>query len=322
MRVRRHMWQGYCRGLIHALLLFLALLPRIDTCAAEVVGPPLDEARPGRVIRLGVITMYHPLVMYKNYQPFVDYLTQNTPHTFELKISQDYTGIMRMLREGSVDFVLLGGVTYLEARKSEGVLPLLVTLNADRKPFCQGTFITREDNERINTLQDLRGANFAFASTRSTAGYIAPLYHLYLRERIQLKDFASYHNLLHHDSVAREVLRGHYDAGVVLDTVASKYQGVGIKSLGKTEPLPRFVLVAGPELEDGLVQLLRQTLLALDYDEPEHRLMMDHWDVNIRYGFSPVTDADYDPVRAMVSFLTDQGVSLGGGHALVPGRSR
>ena len=37
-------------------------------------------------IHLGIITLYHPLVMYRNYQPFADYLSANTPYYFSLKV--------------------------------------------------------------------------------------------------------------------------------------------------------------------------------------------------------------------------------------------
>ena len=42
------------------------------------------------VVYFSAITLYHPIVMYQRYQPFMDYLTKNTQYRFELKLSQDY----------------------------------------------------------------------------------------------------------------------------------------------------------------------------------------------------------------------------------------
>lgn len=300
------------------LLFVWILLANVCTVEAAV----LEKGKAPQVVRLGVITLYHPLEMYKQYQPFVDYISEATPYDFELQITQDYVSIIRLLCEGDIDIALLGGLTYIEAANHSCCLPFLAVLGADRKPVYQGTFITREQNVAIRNLQDIKGKRFAFASEHSTSGNLAPLYYLYARNNIRLGDFSGYKNLRYHDSVAREVLRGNYDAGVVLDSVAEKYQGKGIHILDQTEPLPGFLLVVRPGLEPKLRHSLEDILLGLDYDNPEFRAIMDHWDANIRYGFSRVTDANYDSIRQMIGYLKKQGVFLGGGNEIFSGRPR
>lgn len=294
-----------------AIIVLLACLIQV-VVFSELKAVPLEKKQAPQVIRLGVITLYHPLVMYKHYQPFVDFLNETTPYDFELKITQDYISITKLLCDGDIDVALLGGLTYIEAKKTSCCLPLLATLNADKKSVYQGTFIAREENSAIRGLQDIKGKRFAFACRRSTSGNLAPLYHLYARKNIHLEDFTTYQNLRYHDSVAREVLRGNFDAGVVVNSVARKYQGKGIKIIGQTEPLPGFLLVVRPDLGPKLIQSLEERLLSLDYDKPEHKSMMDTWDVNIRFGFSKVVDSHYDPVRQMILYLEEQGVYVGG----------
>ncbi|WP_067620876.1 phosphate/phosphite/phosphonate ABC transporter substrate-binding protein [Dissulfuribacter thermophilus] len=260
---------------------------------------------------LGVITLHHPLVMFKYYQPFVDYLSKKTPYKFELKISQDYGTIVKYLVDGTIDVAILGGFTYLKARKEAGVVPILGTLNAEKKPLCQAIFIAKEDNKEINTIHDIKGKRFAFASEYSTSGNLAPLYYLYSKEGIRLEDLAEYRNLKYHDSVAREVLRGNFDAGVVLGSVAMQYKGMGIKFIGKTDPFPSFLIVARPGAAPEMVHSIEKALLSLDYDDPACRKIMDSWDVNIRHGFTKVSDSDYDVIRKMVSYLNKEGIRLG-----------
>ena len=302
------------------IILFSCILSTVGL-SDSAAGPP-DNKRPRQVVRLGVITLYHPLVMYKNYQPFVDYLSETTSYKFELKITQDYISILRLLCDGTIDVALLGGQTYIEAKKASCARPLLAALRADKKPVYQGTFIAREDNPALRELEDIKGKRFAFASEHSTSGNLAPLYYLYARKNIRLEDFSVFKNLRYHDSVAREVLRGNFDAGVVLDSVARKYQGKGIKIIGQTAPLPGFLLVVRPGLSPKIVQALENSLLDLDYDNPVQRAMMDTWDVNIRFGFSRVTDSAYDPIREMISYLKKKGVHLGVGNEIFPGHSR
>ncbi len=265
-------------------------------------------------IRLGVITLYHPLEMYKQYQPFVDYISATSPYDFELKITQDYVTILKLLCEGDIDIALLGGLTYIEAADHFCGVPFLAALDRQKKPVYQGTFISREQDTKVHTFQDIKGKRFAFASKFSTSGNLAPLYHLYAKSGIKRTDFAEYKNLDYHDSVAREVLRGNFDAGVVLDSVARKYQGKGIHILGRTEPLPGFLFVLRPGLDSQVKASLQDVLLALDYENPEHREIMDRWDSNIRYGFSKTDDKSYDPIRQMLHYLAGRGVFLGGSN--------
>lgn len=286
------------------LFLLASATPRLN---AETKEKPGSQ----KTVYFGVITLYHPLVMYRNYQPFMDYLTKHTPYHFELKISQDYKNIITYLRDGSVQVAMLAGLTYLEAKKAAGVIPLMATLREDKRPLCQGIFITRADNKEINTIADIRGKRFAFASERSTSGNLAPLYHLYAREGIRLTDLGYYKNLRYHDSVAREVLRGNFDAGVVLDSVAMKYKDMGIKFIGQTDPLPRFLIVARKGTDHEVMRSLKKALLELNYDNPANKVIMDSWDVNIRYGFAEVADSDYEPIRNMISYLAKEGVKLG-----------
>jgi phosphonate transport system substrate-binding protein len=259
-------------------------------------------------IHLGIITLYHPLVMYRKYQPFADYLSENTPYSFTLKISENYSQIIDYLSKGTVSAAILGGMTYLEAKKKVDIIPLLSALGEDGKPFCQGVFITRNDNKRINKLEDIKNTRFAFASIHSTSGNLMPLHYLYSKKGIQLSDFKSYDNLKYHDSVIRNVLRGNYDAGVALGTIASQYKDVGLKFIDRTDPFPGFLLVVRKDMPAHIINSINSALLALDYNDEQYRKAMDTWDVNIRYGFYPTSDEAYETIHEAVSSLSKYGI--------------
>ncbi len=261
-----------------------------------------------QAVNLGIITLYHPLVMYRKYQPFADYLSENTAYSFTLKISENYYQIIDYLSKGTVQAAILGGMTYLEAKKKIKILPLVSALGEDGKPFCQGVFITRSDNTQINKLEDIKNNRFAFASIHSTSGNLMPLYYLYSKTGIRLSDFKSYENLKYHDSVIRNVLRGNFDAGVALGTIAHQYKDVGLKFIGHTDPFPGFVLVVRKDLPSRIVDSIRSALLVLNYKNPRYREIMDTWDVNIRYGFTPTSDEAYETIHEAVTSLSSYGI--------------
>lgn len=51
---------------------------------------PFVFAEEKAIIHFGIIPRYNPMIMYQNYQPIMDYLTQTTPYRFELKLASSY----------------------------------------------------------------------------------------------------------------------------------------------------------------------------------------------------------------------------------------
>jgi len=256
-----------------------------------------------KVVYFGAITLYHPVVMYQKYQPLMTYLTQHTPYKFELKLNQDYRKIVEFLDRREVQIALLGGSTYVRAKEKTNLVPILKPLGADGTPFYRCAFIARSDNASIRKLADLRGKSVAFPSLLSTSGFVVPVYCLYTKAGISLKDLKSHQNFRYHDLVAREVLRGSFDAGVVIDHVAGQYEGRGLKTVMKSDPIPGLPFVVRADEDPALVNAVKRALLALDYRNPEHRAIMSQWDAELRYGFTEAADQDYDGVREIIRFL-------------------
>lgn len=269
----------------------------------------IDIAEPAETVYFSAITLYHPIVMYQKYQPLMDYLSQNTPYKFELKLSQNYRDIINFLKTRKVQVALLGGVTYLEAKKEFAVMPILKPLGPDGRPFYMCVIIARDTDKEINELSDLKGKSVAFASKLSTAGNLAPLYHLYLNG-ITLKDLSRYENLKYHDSVAREVLRGNFEAGAVIDAVANRFKNRGLKIIDVSGPIPGLPIVVRADAPQELVSSIKKALLSLDYKNPEHRKIMEQWDEEFKYGFSEAEDSDYEPIREMINYLGKKGIRI------------
>ncbi|OGP29955.1 MAG: hypothetical protein A2073_01990 [Deltaproteobacteria bacterium GWC2_42_11] len=268
-----------------------------------------EERTSGKpVVYFGAIMLYTPLVMYERYQPFIDYLTANTPYEFRLKVRKDYEDVARALNDGTFGIALLGGVTYVMA-KEEGldILPILVPLNPSGKPTYRSVIITRRDNDEINDISDLKGRSVAFTSRLGTSGRLGALYHLY-KTGITIRDLSRSFHLRYHDSVVREVLNGRYDAGVVMDSVAESYKDKGIKSVFVSQPLPALPIVVSKDTSPELVDSVKAALLRLNPKNPSHRKMMEGWDMVIRNGFVEATESNYKEIEDMVRYLKEKGV--------------
>lgn len=260
------------------------------------------------IVYFGLIPLYTPPLMYERFQPLMDYLSRTTPYRFKMRLTKDYKGIISLLQEGKIDIALLGGASYVAARDKIELIPILKSLNPDGKPLYRSIIITRED-KTINNLSDLKGKSFAFASRWSTSGAAAPLYYLY-KNGIGLKGLSMYFHLRYHDSVVREILKGNYDAGAVIDTIAYSYKDKGLKFVFISEPIPDLTIVIRKGVPQAIIDSVRNALLNINPDNPVYMEMLKEWGEEVRYGFTQSFDSDFDIIRSMIGYLKGQGVYL------------
>ncbi|MFQ6114221.1 MAG: phosphate/phosphite/phosphonate ABC transporter substrate-binding protein [bacterium] len=266
----------------------------IDTIAVSL---KVEQNKP--IIYFGVISRYNPRIMIEDYQPIMDYLTENTPYHFELKLGKTYEDAVRYLCSGEVQIASLGAVTYLEAHKQCGAVPIVRPLNKEGNPYYRSITVVRNDSP-LQSLADLRGRSFAFASLHSTSGNLIPRYYL-AKAGIHLQDFSQYHNLRHHDSVAKAVLEGHYEAGALKDIIAYRYLKKGLRILHVSEPIPSVPIVVRPDCDPNLVAAAKKALLKIDAKDPVLQARMANWNEEFRYGFTEARDSDYAGLRQAIN---------------------
>lgn len=250
------------------------------------------------LIRFGVIPRYNPLVMYKRYQPIMDYLTAETPYRFELKISKDYPEAVRFLQQGVTQVSSLGDVTFAEANTQYAAIPILKPRNRDGVPFYRSAIIVRADSP-LKNITGLRGKSMAFGSSHSTSGNLIPRYLLW-NKGVRMQDLSRWENLQHHDAVAKAILKGQFDAGAVKDVVAEKYKSHGLRIIAWSAPIPAVPLVVLKDAPPDFVKTLSAALLKLDRTNRAHQKMMQTWDDEFRYGFAPAAKDDYQGIFHMI----------------------
>jgi len=249
-------------------------------------------------VLFGLSPKYNPRIIYQLYQPFVDYLSENTPYQFEIKLSSTYRQTIDRFGSGEIVIGSCGPVPYIRAREKYPVKPILRALSRDGTPHYHGIIIVRQ-NSPIQNLSDLKGKSFAFGQALSTAGHILPQYYL-MKANIHLKDLKEYSFLRHHDSVANAVLKGQFDAGAVKDIIAYKYQKAGLRFIFMTDPIPPVPIVVRVNAPEEMVKSVKIALLNLNPKDPNHQRKMAPWDEEFKYGFTEALDSDYDSIRKIL----------------------
>lgn len=256
-----------------------------------------QDASTGGVLRMGIVPIETPALMFKHFSPLADYLSRKMKRKIDLKVAVDFMGAIRDLDQGVTQFCFMGPSTYSIAHMKFGAKVLVKALN-NGKPFHKSVIITRSDSG-INSLPDIRGRSFAFGDINSTSSHVVPRAML-LSEGIDLKDLSYYNYLGHHDDVLKAVLGGDFDAGGVKESAAIKHRDMGIKVLRISEDIPEFNFTVAADLDKQILRDLRTALLDLREDDPEARPVLKAIQENYT-GFIEAQDEDYSVIRGMMS---------------------
>ena len=273
------------------IIAFLYLVVYASFCA------PLT-AFAKQLVPFGFCPKYNPRIMYQLYQPFIDYLNENTPYQFELKLSRSYEETIERLGRKEIIIASCGPVPYINARARYPVQPLLRPLSRNGKPYYRGIIVVRHDS-LIEKFVDVKGKSFAFGPAWSTAGHLLPEYHL-RKAGIRLQDLKDYAFLKHHDSVVNAVLKGKFDAGAVKDVVAYQHQNEGLRFIYITDPIPSVPIIVHKDAPRELIKSVETALLKINPGELFYQQKMAQWDEEFKYGFTKATDSDYDVVRKVL----------------------
>lgn len=268
---------------LSGLWFLLATLPVAGSCA--------DSPQHGE-IRFGSVAMDTPAMMHHRLTPLTEYLTHELGQPVVLKLSPDMKEAINEVVAGNVELTYLTPVAYLRAHTRGNAQLVAKTVTQGRGSFQ--LMIVVPDNSAIRRIEDLAGKSFAFGDPEAllqravVVGAGMPL------DKLGKQAF-----LGHYDNIARAVVRGFYDAGILKDTTALKWQGKGLRILHVSPQLPPYNIVASGKVDQGLLEKMRQAFLKLDVNNPGHRAVIKALD-NEYDGFAATRDAEYDIIRELI----------------------
>lgn len=257
---------------------------------------PWDSSRP--VVRIGVISRYPPTVIYRGYQPIMDYLTASTPYQFELSLSEDYNDALQQLITGRVAAVFLGSYLYVKAHERYGVIPILKPLNENAQPLSRSALFVAS-RSGIRAVGDLAGKSLALPSAESFSGNWLSNERL-AQHGFRAADLGSVRHFSHHHTVIAQVLRGAYDAGVTREHLVKNLLNDGLRVILYSDPIPSSPIAVAPGCDPEVIGAVRKALLAVNRDEGRRVEITRDWDGEFVNGFVQATDADYAIIRRVI----------------------
>lgn len=88
----------------------------------------------------------------------------------------DYNAIIEALRTGQADMAYMGPLAIALGNERAGIEPIVMKATGGDKANAvyHSVFITRADNDEINSMEDVKGKTMAFVDPDSTSGNLVP----------------------------------------------------------------------------------------------------------------------------------------------------
>lgn len=256
----------------------------LGVCA--IVTLALAETFTGRVgaevpevLRVSAIPDENPNELLRIYTPFAEYLAKELGMKVQFTPVVDYAATVEGLAARKLDLVWYGGFTSVQAvRRTNGTAKRLVLRQEDAE--FKSVFIARPGSG-IKSLEDLKGKTFAFGSVSSTSGHLMPRSFLLQAKVTPEKDMKQVAFSGAHDATALWVESGKVEAGALNFLVWDKLVQQKKVDLSKvhvfytTPPYVDYVWTARGDLDRGIQDKLVAAFLRLNYDNPEHKRLLD-----------------------------------------------
>ena len=216
----------------------------------------------------------------KRFQPLADYLALELKEFGfthgEVRIAPDLTTLVEWMKAGDVQLYLDSLYPSMIAVDEAGAVPILRSWKDGVAEYHTVFFALSESG--LTGIDDLAGRTLALDEPVSTSGFLVPVAYL-ASLNIPVHDGAlgasansvSYQFSFDDENTIQWVINGRTQAGVV-DSETFKEIPEATRAqmvvLAETDPVPRPLALAGPNLEQGLVDQLTALLLGLQ-DTPD-----------------------------------------------------
>jgi phosphonate transport system substrate-binding protein len=286
-------------------LLFLAFAMFLSSCTISK-GELGSEKNP---VKLYFLPSVDSKVIDTNSKIIKTWLEAHTPYKFEVAVPASFVAVVEAFGSKRADVATLNTFGYILANKKYGVEAALTALRHG-SPTYQTEFIAKEGGP-IKTLADFAGKKFAFVDPTSTTGFLMAKRVLNERGIKPSQEVFA----MKHDSVVSMIYQGQVDGGAAFYVppfegemqdarrlVKTQYPDVEkkIKIIELSENLPNDPIVFRKDLPAEMKKNLTEAFIQL-IRTPEGRNAFNS--IYTYTDFKVASDADYDPVRRMISDL-------------------
>jgi phosphonate transport system substrate-binding protein len=290
--------------LLAGLLVALAFAGGCGSGAEEAAARG-GEGMPDPLV-LGLIPAEDNQEVLRDYEPLVEYLSEELGTEVEPYTATDYSGIIEAMRSGKVDVAWFGPLSYVLAEEGAGAEAVAVPYEEEgEEPTYKSIILTQADNDEIQSLEDIEGKTFSFVDPSSTSGYLYPQKMLKDAGVDPEKDLAESRFAGGHDASILAIQNGNVDAGASWDGQLQQMIDAGavqedkIKIIARSEPIPKDPIGVRGDLPEDVKKQIQEAFL----NATPETVGTENLGSEGALGYQETTDEEYDTVRELVDEL-------------------
>jgi len=298
------------RRITTSLALLLAAFTLV-ACGGGGASDPSADAGSGahadwpKTIRVGVVPVEGGADTVKRYAPLRAYLAENLGRPVEIVSASSYQGVITAMANDQIEFALFGPKSYTEAAKRADAEALVCEINLEGKQGYHSIFIVPAGSP-IRTLEEARGAEFAFTDPNSTSGYLIPATIIYDRFGVSAESFfGEVHFSGAHGTSMLQVASGELEIAASNDLDFDRMVQKGalapddVRVVHTSEMIPSSTFAGRQSIPDSL----KEAFIAAMTGVGDHPEMRERFQVT---GYTRASDERYDIIRATKRFLDTQ----------------
>lgn len=265
-----------------AIVIFALLFTSCGTPAPTVeeqapVAAPVS-ASPEQTISIGVVSD-DPADEIETFQPLADYLAKNLADqnilAGKVVVTTTFEDMTAKLKSGEVDLFFESPYGAVQAYENAGAIPLLRRWKGGIGEYYAEIITLKSNN--YNSLSDLKGKMIAFEEPTSTSGHILPK-SLFISQGFTITEKTEAVSIVEPEEV------GYYFTGSTENSLAlllaGKIDAVAVqfddyeelpadqkdqtRVIGKTQSVPRHMVMASPTLIPALRQAIINILVKME----------------------------------------------------------
>jgi phosphonate transport system substrate-binding protein len=286
--------------------------------AAAIISPALaqDWKEQFPELSIGITSGENEADAIARTQPYADYLSRTLGVPVNIVRGTDYAAVIEAMRAGQIQFATIGPANYALAHKVMGDLVAPVAVSRDKEGALgyYSVIAVRADSPH-QTLEDIKGKDFAFADPNSTSGYAVPSYYLSTELNTTADDyFGEVAFSGGHEQSVIALTNGTFEAVATNQTneksgTIPRMVSKGMIPEGSTRiiwqsPLiPNSPVVMRTDLPEELKKAFTDAIFAFPEADPD---AFNELHSNNSKGYAPATHEDYLDVIAITEYNAQQ----------------
>ncbi|MEN2994903.1 MAG: phosphate/phosphite/phosphonate ABC transporter substrate-binding protein [Thermodesulfovibrio sp.] len=241
-------------------------------------------------LKLGVLPRLTEKEMIEGFTPLAQYLEKELGVKVKLIVPKDFDTWTKEAKAGAYDIAYTNPYLYVIVKKDlKHAQPIAIASEPEIGTKLYGTIIVRKDSP-IKSIADLKGKTIAATDPGSAGAYLVQMLMLQ-KAKIKKEDVKIIFEKKR-DPVAEAVLAGKADAGFLRDDDVEKLKvgGDKFRKLGKSDPIPNWVIFIGKKMDPAMATKIKNAILKLKPGDLQSIKVLAPARID---GFVPATDKDF-----------------------------